>query len=163
MFVITAGAWNQLLPAATLELASEVKGKQITLKAPIDSADLTVDDAGAVLTMSIGLDRVKSGNFLLDIGLGGFLSSYGAKELMYVGSGPSGVEPLLVGGVATSGRVAVDLELELKTGTSRGADLLLDVRGTAVFDDVDVPIPGIGKLSDLTLQVRAQITLAPVG
>ena len=159
---MNAGAWTKTSSAVILELQSQVKGKSLTLKAPIDSADLTSDDAGIVLTMSIGLDRVKTGNFLLDIGLSGFLSSYGAKELQYVGSGPCGVEPLLVGGVATSGRVVVDLELVLAEIQPSMAAMTLNVSGTAVFNDVDVPIPGIGRLSDLTLQVHAEIPLDPV-
>ena len=160
--MIKAGAWTKTGVAVILELKSEVKGKTLTLKAPIDSADLTVDAAGAVLTMTIGLDRVKSGSFLLDLGVGAFLSSYGAKELLFVGSGPAGVEPLLVGGVATSGRVAVDLELELRPQEFTEAEMVLEVRGTAVFEDVEVPIPGIGRLSDLTLQVWGLITMTPV-
>jgi len=145
-----------------LELTSEVKGKALKLRAPIDSTDLTIDSAGAVLTMTIGLDRVKSGSFLLDLGVGAFLSSYGAKELLFVGSGPAGIDQLLVGGVATSGRVAVDLELELRAQEFTEAEMVLEVRGTAVFEDVEVPIPGIGRLSDLTLQVWGLITMTPV-
>jgi len=160
--VIDQGAWTKTQTAVILELTSELKGKTLKLRAPIDSADLTIDAAGAVLTMTIGLDRLKSGSFLLDLGIGGFLSSYGAKELLFVGSGPSGVDPLLVGGVATSGRVAVDLELELQGSEPRAGELALDIHGTAVFDEIEVPIPGVGRLSDLTLQVRARITLVPV-
>jgi len=160
--VIDQGAWTKTQTAVILELTSELKGKTLKLRAPIDSADLTIDAAGAVLTMTIGLDRLKSGSFLLDLGIGGFLSSYGAKELLFVGSGPSGVDPLLVGGVATSGRVAVDLELELQGSEPRAGELALDIHGTAVFDEIEVPIPGVGRLSDLTLQVRARITLVSV-
>jgi len=157
--MINPGAWSKTAQVVILDLQSQVKGKNLTLKAPIDSADLTIDDAGVVLTMSIGLDRVKTGNFLLDIGLSGFLSSYGAKELQYVGSGPGGVDPLLVGGVATSGRVVVELELALSEIHASEVSMTLQVSGTAVFDDVEVPIPGIGRLSDLTLQVAAEIPL----
>ena len=159
---MNAGAWSKTPESVTLTLTSQVNGKNLTLTAPIDAADLTIDEAGCVLTMSLGIDRTKTGNFLLDLGLIGFLSSYGAKELMFVGSGPSGVEPLLVGGVATSGRVAVDLELVLDLSALAGSDLELNVSGTAAFEEVDVSIPGIGKLSDLTLQVQAQIQLTPV-
>jgi len=160
--MIIAGAWSKTPAAVALTLTSQVNGKNLTLTAPVDSADLTIDAAGCVLTMSLGIDRTKTGNFLLDLGLSAFLSSYGAKELMYVGSGPAGVDPLLVGGVATSGRVAVDLELELHLSAGQAGGMDLDVRGTAAFEEVDVSIPGIGKLSDLELQVRAQIPLAQV-
>jgi hypothetical protein len=148
--------------AVILELTSEVKGKTLNLRAPIDSADLTIDTAGAVFTMTVGLDRLKSGSFLLDLGAGAFLSSYGAKELLFVGSGPAGVDPLLVGGVATSGRVAVDLELELRVRELNDLEMVLEICGTAVFEDVEVPIPGIGRLSDQALQVWSLITLVKV-
>jgi hypothetical protein len=157
--MISASAWSKTADVVILELQSQVKGKNLTLKAPIDSANLTIDEAGVVLTMSIGLDRVKTGNVLLDIGLSGFLSSYGARELQYVGSGPSGIDPMLVGGVATSGRVVVELELALGEIHASEVSMTLQVSGTAVFDDVEVPIPGIGRLSDLTLQVAAEIPL----
>lgn len=148
--------------AVILELTSEVKGKTLNLRAPIDSADLTIDAAGAVFTMTVGLDRLKSGSFLLDLGAGAFLSSYGAKELLFVGSGPAGVDPLLVGGVATSGRVAVELELELRVRELNDLEMVLEICGTAVFEDVEVPIPGIGRLSDQALQVWSLITLVKV-
>ncbi len=160
--MITAGAWTKTQTVVTLELTSVVKGKTLKLSAPIDFADLTIDAAGAVLTMTVGLDRVKSTNFLLDLAVGAFLSSYGAKELLFVGSGPAGVDPLLVGGVATSGRAAVDLELAVVPQEFAGTELVLAVSGTAVFQNVDVPIPGIGRLSDLTLQVWSVITLGLV-
>ena len=158
-----AGAWTKTQTAVILELTSEVKGKSLKLRAPIDSADLTIDAAGAVLTMTIGLDRVKSGSFLLDLGIGAFLLSHGAIELLFVGSGPAGIDPLLVGGIATSGKVVVDLELELHERESKSAEHTLEVRGTAVFDDVEVPIPGIGRLSDQTLKVWSLITMVSVG
>jgi hypothetical protein len=148
--------------AVILELTSEVKGKTLNLRAPIDSADLTIDTAGAVFTMTVGLDRLKSGSFLLDLGAGAFLSSYGAKELLFVGSGLAGVDPLLVGGVATSGRVAVELELELRVRELNDLEMVLEICGTAVFEDVEVPIPGIGRLSDQALQVWSLITLVKV-
>ena len=160
--MITVGAWTKTQTVVTLELTSVVKGKALKLSAPIDSADLTIDASGAVLTMTIGLDRVKSTNFLLDLAVGAFLSSYGAKELLFVGSGPAGVDPLLVGGVATSGRAAVDLELVLVPQEFTGAELVLAVGGSAVLHDVEVPIPGIGRLSDLTLQVWSLVTMGLV-
>jgi len=160
--VITAGAWTKTQTEVTLELTSVVKGKALRLQAPIHSVDLTVDAAGVVFTMTIGLDRVKSGSFLLDLGVGAFLSSYGAKELLFVGSGPAGTDPLLVGGVATSGRVAVDLELKLGPTEFTETEVVIAVSGSAVFQNVEVPIAGIGGLSELTLQVRSLITLAQV-
>ena len=56
----------------------------------------------------------------------------------------------------------MDLELELRPQEFTEAEMVLEVRGTAVFEDVEVPIPGIGRLSDLTLQVWGLITMTPV-
>jgi len=156
------GSWSLQGAPPVLELKAEVKGKALALKAPIHAADLTIDDAGVVLTLGIGIDQVKSGSFLLDTAVRAFLVSQGAHELLYVGSGPSDLEPAQVGGVATSGRVAVDLELELSTVTTTSDGIRLAVTGTAVFEDVEVPIPGIGRLTDLVLEVHALLDLRKV-
>lgn len=159
---IPEGSWTLDHECPTLTLRAEVKGRPVTLTAPIDSADVTVGE-DVTLALGIGIDQVSAGNFLLDAALRTFLVSYGAHELQFTGTGSAEADPVVLGGVAKSGRVAVDLNLELHAVHSDPQTLAIDVTGTAVFEDVDVPIPGVGSLDQLLLAVHARLDLIPSG
>ena len=159
---IPEGSWILDHARPSLTLRAEVKGRPFTLTAPIDSADVTVG-LDVTLTLGIGIDQVSAGNFLLDAALRGLLVSYGAHELQFAGIGAAEADPVLLGGVAKSGRVAVDLNLELHAVHSDPRTVAIDVTGTAVFEDVDVPIPGVGSLDQLVLAVHARLDLIPAG
>ncbi|MDP2287049.1 MAG: hypothetical protein Q8M73_00575 [Actinomycetota bacterium] len=155
---LPAGSWilGQIHPVLTLQ--AEVKGRPFTLKAPIDSADVVIAED---LTLSLGvrIDQVSAGNFLLDAALRGFLVSYGAHQLFFAGTGELAADPVELTGVARAGQVAVDLVLDLRELASTEQSLVLGVTGTAVFKDVDVPIPGVGSLDQLELAVLTQLDL----
>ncbi|MDO8732423.1 MAG: hypothetical protein Q7L55_07625 [Actinomycetota bacterium] len=155
---LPAGSWSLQQTHPVLTLQSEVKGRPFTLKAPIDSADVTVAEEVTV-SLGVGIDQVTAGNFLLDAALRGFLVNYGAHELFFTGTGDAKADPVTLGGLAKAGRVAVDLTLELGEISSTAQALVIDVTGTAIFKDVDVPIPGIGSLDQLALAVHAQLEL----
>ncbi len=157
---LPVGSWSLDHTQPVLTLQADVKGRPFTLKAPIHSADVLV--AGDVtLSLGVGIDQVTAGNFLLDAALRGFLVNYGAHELYFAGTGRAQADPVHLSGVAKAGRVAVDLTLELRAVSSSALALVIDVTGTAVFKDVDVPIPGVGNLEQLMLAVHAQLELIP--
>ncbi|MDD2857485.1 MAG: hypothetical protein PHU75_02300 [Candidatus Nanopelagicales bacterium] len=153
------GAWILDGDPSVLTLAAQAKGRTVRLTAPIHAADLTVDAAGVVLTMSIGINDVRSGGFIMDTALRAFLVGYGANELFFVGSGAADADPPAVTGVARSGRVAVDLDLVLTPVEHTAGTLGIALSGTAVFEDVDVPIPGIGRLDSIVLAAAADLRL----
>ncbi len=155
-----AGTWILEHTQPVLTLTTEVKGRSFTLKAPIDSADVTVAQ-DVTLTLGVGIDHVSAGNFLLDAALRGFLVNYGAHELFFAGTGVLDADPVGLGGVAKAGQVSVDLTLELREVSSSPQNLVIDIAGTAVFKDVDIPIPGVGSLDQLSLAVQAQLELLP--
>ena len=141
-----------------LTLQAEVKGRPFTLKAPIDSADVLVAD-DVTLSLGVRIDQVSGGNFLLDAALRGFLVNYGAHQLFFAGTGELAADPVELSGVAKAGQVSVDLTLQLRELSSSPESLVLEVTGTAVFKDVDVPIPGVGSLDQLELAVSTQLEL----
>ncbi len=141
-----------------LTLQADVKGRPFTLKAPIDSADVMVA-TDVTLSMGVRIDQVTAGNFLLDAALRGFLVNYGAHQLFFAGTGELAAQPVTLSGVARAGQVAVDLNLELAELSGSSVSLVIHVTGTAVFQDVNVPIPGVGSLDQLELAVEAQLDL----
>ena len=132
----------------------------MTLRAPIDSADVLVSDDVA-LALGVRIDKVSAGNFLLDAALRGFLLSHRAHELLFEGRGQRDSDRVELGGVAKAGQVSVAFTLGLTEISSGAAFLVLGVTGTAVFTDDDVPIPGIGRLDHLELAVSTQLDLIP--
>ena len=158
LHALPQGSWVLGPAQPTLTLQTDVKGRAFTLKAPIDSADVTVTD-DVTLSLGVRIDQVTAGSFLMDAALRGFLVSYGAHELFFVGTGSSASQPVTLSGVAKAGQVAVDLTLALNEESSDEQTLVLQVTGTAVFRDISVPIPGVGSLDQLELAVLAQLNL----
>jgi len=155
---LPAGAWTLDATHPVLRLQTQVKGRPFTLTAPIHSADLLVGEELS-LTMGIAIDKVSTGSFLLDAGLRGFLVGHGAHELLFSGTGATGAEGMHVSGLAEAGQVAVEMALELQEFGSALGSLTVEVRGNAVFQDVNVPVPGIGSLSELVLEVQVELGL----
>ena len=157
---LPAGSWILMPTHPVLTLQADVRGRPFTLKAPIDSADVLVGE-DVTLSLGVRIDQVTAGNFLLDAGLRGFLVNYGAHQLFFAGTGELESDPVQLSGVAKAGQVAVDLTLALGTLSAASTSLVLAVTGTAVFKDVNVPIPGIGSLDQLELAVSTQLELEP--
>jgi len=141
-----------------LELRTEVRGRAFTLGAPIDSADLLVSEEVS-LTLGIAIDKVSAGNFLLDAALRGFLVSAGAQELFFAGTGALSDGAVQIEGLAKAGQVLVEMALDVAPAAAASAALAVDITGSAVFKDVNVPIPGVGSLDELELAVRAHLDL----
>lgn len=106
----------------------------------------------AELEFTVRLDKVATGNPLLDPELHALIHEITSGTLTFSGtrSGDTFI------GHATAGNVEVPLEL-IQTRTPDGA---LEVAGTSRFSDVHVPLPGLGHIKHLEVDIEGHLHLA---
>ena len=134
----------------------------VDVTAPVVSGRLTIAESGAKLALVLGLDQLRTGNFLMQAAARTLVTRHQAHELSYDGSGPGNEGGWSVNGTAVAGDVAVDLVLELTAIGAAGAPMAeIELIGSANVGTVHLPLPGLGTVEDFSFDVDARLALIP--
>ncbi len=103
------------------------------------------------LEFTVRIDRVETGNPLLDPELHALIHQITSGTLVFRGrrSGEG------FSGSASAGNVTVPLDLRISDSGSA-----LELAGRSQFSDVHVPLPGLGHIRHLEVDIDGQIRLA---
>jgi hypothetical protein len=131
----------------------------VDVRTPIRSGNLLIEKGEAVLNLVLALDRLKTGNFLTESAARAFISGYRAHDLVYAGSGAAKSRTFGVTGQAQVG--TLDLAIGLQV-TLLGSDQPSEVelQGSANFGRVHIPLPGMGTVDELMVEIDAKLGLA---
>jgi hypothetical protein len=121
----------------------------LSIHATAPVVDGTVSDDH--LSFTVRIDEVNTGNPLLDPELHALIHQITSGTLTYSGSRTSGG----FAGQAQAGEITVPLHL-----STSSADGGLDVAGTSQFRDVHVPLPGMGHIRHLEVDIDGRLHLA---
>ncbi len=150
-----AGSWTLSNEATISMKTSRVGLFSIHAHAPVIDGSALISDGQVTLEFVVAIDRVATGNPLLDPEVHALVGSGSDGKLTFSGTGPSlaGVE-----GHASAGTVVVPLSLSAQPSTE--ADSLdLDLRGTTTFEDIHLPLPGMGHIKKIDVDISGLITL----
>lgn len=125
----------------------------VDVTAPVRSGALVIDAAGVHFELVIAIEKLRTGNFLMQAAARSLVNMHKVHDLSYAGTG-STLES--VQGTAVAGDVAVPLELRLSISGSR-----LEFVGSANLGTVDIPLPGLGRIENFTFDADATMTLRP--
>ncbi len=120
----------------------------IHASAPVVGGRLSASD----LEFTVRIDKVATGNPLLDPELHALIHQITQGTLTFSGTRDGDT----FSGRATAGNIEVPLDLK-RTETSDGA---LEVRGTSRFSDIHVPLPGLGHIKHLEVDIDGHLHLA---
>ena len=130
----------------------------IEMRAPIRSGRLDVAAHSLTLDLVIAMDKVKTGSFLTEAAIRSLLAGYRATDLVYQGSGSHSGATGQVSGQASAG--TLDLTIELAVSFLGGAQPSeIELVGSTSFGRVSIPIPGIGTIDDLQVNVDARLAV----
>lgn len=133
----------------------------LDVSAPVRSGQLVLSAARISLDLTVALDKMKTGNFLTEHAARAFIAGYRAHDLVYAGTGSHSGEPPIVRGPAKAGSVDVDIELSITPVDSDWDDMSeIEIVGSAAFGTVHIPIPGVGTVDDLTVEIDARLTVS---
>lgn len=115
--------------------------------APVLDGELSEDD----LRFTVRIDQVRTGNPLLDPELHALVHALTAGRLLFAGRRAGEVFT----GSAQAGDISVPLDLAVTGGGATRR-----VSGTSTFRDVHIPLPGIGRLPYLEVDIEGHLHLA---
>ncbi|MBP7972932.1 MAG: hypothetical protein WAT42_07335 [Candidatus Nanopelagicales bacterium] len=131
----------------------------ISATAPIVGGEADWTTAEADLVIQIGLNEMKTGNSLLDPEVQKLINRGSDGMLTFKGSGHAHDDEVRFEGTATAGNVVVPMillgEAEEESETQRE----VKVSGTATFDDLHLPLPGLSHVRKIDLHIEAMLRL----
>jgi hypothetical protein len=130
----------------------------LDVTAPVRAGSLRAQATRMHLDLTIALDQIKTGNFLTEHAARAFIAGYRAHDLTYAGSGHWPSEPVSLRGPAKAGAINVEIELTVSpVDADWDAMSEIEIVGTAGFGTVHVPIPGVGTVDDLIVDIEARL------
>lgn len=151
------GSWSVVDGEQVRLRSTRIGLVSIDVTAPVTHGDLQIAPGSTRLTLTIALDRLRTGNLLLQSAARSLVSSNGGQELRYVGTGTGGLQ---VAGVAKAGTIEVELGLDLVAcGPAEDPMSQLVIGGSANLGTVTLPLPGLGTVRDFTFSVEARVRM----
>lgn len=132
----------------------------LDVSAPVRAGQLLVQPALVTLELTIALDQIKTGNFLTERAARAFFAGYRAHDLVYTGTGNREADPVSVRGPAQAGSIDVDIELKVQPIDGDWSAMSeIEILGTAGFGTVHIPLPGVGTVDDLIIDIDARLSV----
>jgi hypothetical protein len=159
------GSWTAVTDDRPLiRLVSQRVGLvSLDVTAPLVMGRLDLDGEKSELQLQLSLNNLKTGNFLMQGAARSLVKRFDGDALVFDAVGTGGAFPWHVAGIAHSGHV--DVPLDVNASPDGGDDdpmSRLHVSGTAVMEEVNIPIPGIGRIKDFTFSVEGRFGLLQV-
>ena len=133
----------------------------LDVTAPVQAGTLRAEATRMHLDLTIALDQIKTGNFLTEHAARAFIAGYRAHDLTYAGSGHWPSEPVTLRGPAKAGAIDVEIELTVSpVDADWDAMSEIQIVGTAGFGRVHIPLPGVGTVDDLIVDIEARLRVS---
>jgi hypothetical protein len=123
--------------------------------APVIDGHASIADGEVTLTFVVAINEVSTGNPLLDPEVHALVNSGSDGRLTFTGTGASLAE---VTGHASAGNVTVPLELAARP-QSGDPQLPLELTGKTTFRNIHLPLPGMGHISHVDIDIEGLVTL----
>ena len=163
--MITHGSWSiHTVDGADVRLRSGKIGLfTVDVTAPVRHGSLHIDASGVRLDLVLALERLSTGNFLVDRAAKSLVTRHNAHDLTYRANGHAGEQPWNVAGHAVSGDVDVELRVTVSpVGVLNPMDEI-EIVGSGDMGTVHLPMPGLGTVDDFSFDVDARLSLLPSG
>jgi len=159
-----SGSWDfTAVEGADVRLRSGNVGvMNVDITAPLRQGSLRITAGKASLALVIALDQLRTGNFLTEHAARAFIAGYRAHDLVYDGGGAARKTPFQVSGQARAGQLDLTIGLSVSLlGGDQPSEV--ELTGSASFGRVHIPIPGIGTVDDLNIDIDARLALVSAG
>lgn len=155
------GAWDvHTVDSADVRLRSGRIGIfTVDVTAPVRRGSLRIDSSGVRLDLVLALEKLSTGNFLMDRAAKSLITRHDAHDLTYAGLGGSADSPWQISGHAVSGDVDVELSLSVTPIGTSDPMSEIELRGSASMGTVHLPLPGMGTIEDFAFDVDARLAL----
>lgn len=133
----------------------------LEIKVPVRSGSLHIVDSVATMNLVLALEKLKTGNFFTEAAARTFISGYKAHDLVFQGSGPHDGSSYDVTGNAQAGELDIEMSLAV-TEVVNATHPQVELMGSSAFGTVHIPLPGIGTLENMSIEIDAILAISQV-
>ena len=153
---MSQGEWSIEGPSSIRLKTSRIGLMAFHAHAPVTDGAIRIADGDVELEFAVAIDQVATGNPLIDPEVHALVKAQSDGRLRFRGSGAD-LESLT--GTASAGTITVPLDLaaQRKSGAQGSDDLT--ITGRTSFTDIHVPIPGIGHIKHIEIDIEGMLTL----
>lgn len=156
-----SGQWKIAERAGHIRIkTSRIGFLSVNADAPVLGGSVTVTPELIEIEFHVGIGEVSTGSHLLDPEVHALVHRGSDGVLRFQGTGPGGAS-LAFTGTAKAGNIEVPLTLDA-AGTLTRETKELPVAGLAVFEDISLPLPGMGHIDHLDVHIEGLLDLASV-
>ncbi len=134
------------------------------VSAPITGGSLTVREGSSQLRVELALDELRTSNPLMQVAARSLVASGNGETLVFDAAGDhQGARTdgtLTFAGDAKAGDVEVPMTIDVSVGADDEGLLLLALIGTAEFNDVHIPLPGLSGVRTIGADLQATLAVA---
>lgn len=150
------GQWSVDGPSTISLKTSRVGLMSFHAHAPVVDGSVLIGDGDVELQFDVAIDQVATGNPLLDPEVHALVKSQSDGKLRFKGSGS---ELGTLTGTATAGTITVPLELVAAQSPTHNDGVDLQINGQTSFKDIHVPLPGLGHIKHIDIDISGVLTL----
>lgn len=150
----------EIAKEGTIQLKTNRIGfMSITAHAPMAGGSIEVSGTKRTLTFHVDIAKVKTGNPLMDHEVHNLVNKWSDGTLTFSGS-ESGKDWEFVGS-AVAGTVERPLTVEVSPPPARDSSTA-EVSGTATFEDVKIPLPGLDHVNTVNVHITGSVVLRSI-
>lgn len=153
---MSQGEWSIEGPSSIKLKTSRIGLMSFHAHAPVTDGVVRIGDGDVELEFAVAIDQVATGNPLLDPEVHALVKSESDGRLRFKGSGTD-LQSLT--GTASAGTITVPLDLSAQRQSGAAGADDLSITGRTSFTDIHVPLPGIGHIKHIDINIEGLLTL----
>lgn len=150
------GQWAVDGPSTISLKTSRVGLMSFHAHAPVVDGEVHINDGDVQVQFDVAIDQVATGNPLLDPEVHALVRAQSDGRLRFQGSG-SQLGALT--GTASAGTITIPLELVAAESQTTEDGVDLQINGQTSFKDIHVPLPGLGHIKHIDIDITGVLTL----
>lgn len=151
-----AGQWSVDGPSTISLKTSRVGLMSFHAHAPVVHGTVRIDDGDVEVQFDVAIDQVATGNPLLDPEVHALVRAQSDGRLRFQGNG---ADLTALTGTASAGTISIPLELVAAESQTTDDGVDLQINGQTSFKDIHVPLPGLGHIKHIDIDISGVLTL----
>ncbi len=161
-FAWQPGEWTIQERASDISIeTSRVGFLRIHATAPITGGQLTISDDEVVMNFGVAINEVRTSSHILDPEVRSLVNGHSDGILRFSGQGRTAPAAVDLIGKSQAGDVVVDLALKA-TPHDDAHRPALAVAGESHFENIHLPLPGLGDIRRITVTITGLLDLQSV-
>lgn len=151
-----SGQWSVDGPSTISLKTSRVGLMSFHAHAPVVDGSVRMGAGEVEVEFDVAIDQVATGNPLLDPEVHALVKAQSDGRLRFSGRG---AELGALNGTASAGTISIPLAIVAAQSQRSDNSVDLEINGQTTFTDIHVPLPGLGHIKHIEVDISGVLTL----